>query len=252
MEGKVNARTTIAVLAAVWAVAAAGAPVVRAGVLTPVTFADDATSGVSPDLTYTHLADLTSDDGGAVINGVTFPAATNAGAGGGGTVSTFNLTAPSVFQNFNSPAPDGGGLDDLLDDFYHSGGIGNGSASLTLTGLTPGVPYRLRLYVGGFGGNLQTFTADDTSPATTFAGIPRNAGSDVLPGSIDYTYTLGPGDTDFVMMTTPATANDSFHWYGFSNEVVPEPTSLSLAAGAAAGLLVRRRRPSAVGRSGRR
>ena len=244
-----NARKAAAVLAVGWAVAAgSGAPAARAGVLTSITFPDDATSGVSSTVTYTHLADLTSNDGGAVINGVTFPATANAGTGGG-TVGTFTLTAPSAFQDFNSPAPDGGGLDDLLDDFYHSGGIGNGSASLTLTGLTPGVPYRLRMYVGGFGGNLQTFTADDTSPATVYPGIARNAGSDALPGSIDYTYVLGPGDTDLVMMTTPATANDSFHWYGFSNEVVPEPSSAALVALAAAGLLARRRRRQPCGAS---
>src|SRR5687768_15451352 len=138
------AAATLAVVAA--ASAARGHSI---DVITPAP--NDEASGVSPALTYTHLVDLNSDDDGATINGVAFPA-------GGAAGNQYTLTgATNLFQNHNSPAPDGSGLDDLLDDFFYGGNPGR----LTLTGLTPQVPYRLRLFVGGFGGNLQNFTVED-------------------------------------------------------------------------------------------
>ena len=207
------------------------------GVLTLTPIADDAASGVSPSISYTHLADFNSDDGGAVINGVTFPAATAAGA-------NFNLArAGNTFQNHNSPAPDGSGMDDLLDDFFFGAGGGPPiTSSLTVSNLTPGVPYRLRMYVGGFGGNTQDFSADDTLVPTVVPVVPRNAGSDAIAGSLDYTYTLLPGDTDLTVTFDPTSDGDTFHWYGFSNEVVPEPASLGLLAGGALVALGGRRR----------
>ena len=203
--------------------------------------ATDLNSGISLGIQYTHLADLLSDDGGAVINGVTFPAAVNSGPGGG-TVGTFSLSAGLTFQNFNSPATDGSGLDDLMDDFYHSGGVNGGVASLTLSGLTPGITYRLRLYVGGFGGNTTVFSADDTGTFQNFGPLARNGGDDSIARSFDYVYTLPSGDSNLVFTSTPTSANDSFHWYGFSNEVVPEPGSVVLFGVASGGLMLRRRR----------
>ena len=198
---------------------------------------DDASSGISPAITYTHTIDLNSDDGGAVINGVTFTA-------GGATGANYTLTnAGSTFQNHNSPAPDGSGMDDLLDDFFFGAGGGPPvTSSLTLTGLTPGVPYRFRAYVGGFGGNTQDFSADDTTPATTIADVPRNGGTDAVATSLNYTYTLAAGDTDLTITFDPDSDGDTFHWYGFSNEIVPEPTALGLIGIGAVGLLARKRR----------
>ena len=219
-----------------WSASTAGA-----GTLTLTPIANDAASGVSPSITYTHLADLTSDDGGATINGVNFPAATATGA-------NFTLNrAGSTFQNHNSPAPDGSGMDDLLDDFFFGAAGGPPvTSSLSVTNLTPGVPYRLRLYVGGFGGNTQDFSADDTPVPTVVPVVPRNAGSDAVAASLDYTYTLLPGDTDLTITFDPTSDGDTFHWYGFSNEVVPEPASLGLlAAGVLVALGGRRRRRTA-------
>src|SRR5688572_15308548 len=85
-----------------------GATASRAGTLSVSTFTDDADSGISTSKTYTHLVDFNSDDGGATVNGVLFPVDT-------APVGTGTLVGPaSTFQNFNSPAPDTSGIEDLL------------------------------------------------------------------------------------------------------------------------------------------
>jgi len=189
-----------------------GSGPVCAGTLVVNSFANgsDAASGISPSSTYTHLVDVNTDDGGATINGVVF-----------NSTGSYTLTGAGLtVQDHNSPADDvtGSGLDDLLDDFLFNGD----PATLTLSGLTAGETYKLRLYVGGFGSNEQTFSFDDTAVPTVVTNVPRNAGADAVPGSIDYTYTLGAGDTDLQVIIDPSSGSTvgSFHFYGFSVEQV--------------------------------
>ena len=206
------------------------APKATAGTLVLNPFADgfDASSGISNSITYTHLVDVNTNDGGATINGVFFD-----------NTGSYTLNgAGNTFQNYDSPADNASGLEDLLDDFLYNGN----PATLTLSGLTPGETYKLRLYVGGFGGSLQDFTFDDTVGPTLVDDIPRDAGNGSVPGSIDYTYTLGVGDTDLVMTVAPVDGSNTFHFYGFSNEVVPEPSTLGLGLLGALALVMRRRR----------
>ena len=195
------------------AVLAAATGLANAGTLVVNSFANgtDAASGISPSITYTHLVDVNTDDGGATINGVVF-----------NNTGSYTLTGAGLtFQDHNSPANDvtGSGLEDLLDDFLFNGD----PATLTLSGLTAGETYKLRLYVGGFGSNEQTFSFDDTAVPTVVTNVPRNAGADAVPGSIDYTYTLGAGDTDLQVIIDPSSGSNvgSFHFYGFSNEGPP-------------------------------
>jgi hypothetical protein len=204
----------------------------NAGTLVLNPFADgaDSSSGISATITYTHKIDVNKDADTAVINTVSFD---NTGA--------YTLTGPgNNFPNYNSPADNGSGLDVLMNNFKYGGQ----PATLTLTGLAAGETYKLRLYVGGFGGNLQDFSFDDTVTPTTYDDVPRNAGTDAVPGSIDYTYTLGAGDTDLEMVVGPQVTTDSFHFYGFSNEVVPvpEPSSTALLGLGGLALILRRRK----------
>lgn len=186
----------------------------------------DSSTGISTSPTYTHLVDVNKDSDTAVINGVTFD----------NTLANYTLTGPNRnFTNYNSPADNASGLEVLLQNFRYTSGTGPATSELILSGLTPGVQYKLRLYIGGYGGNNQTYNFDDGA-GFSFPNVSRGLNG---TGSIDYTYTLGTGDTDLEVNITRQ-ASGSFHFYGFSNEVVPEPTSLALLS--IGGLLIARRR----------
>jgi len=199
---------------------------------------NDADALLPGAVSYTHAVDLNTDDGGAVINGVTF--------GEGAAVgSNYTLAGDATgnFQGFDSPADPGAGgagLEDLLEDFFFELDPAPPIESLTLTGLSSGVVYRttfINAAFGGPGGRVNQITADDPSASTiafdqNFA--PLNA--------LDYTYTLAPGDTDITFTFNGSAAQASFHQYGFANAVVPEPASLGLLGFSALGLLARRRK----------
>ena len=204
-----------------------------AGTLVLNPFADgfDVSSGISNSINSTHLIDVRKDADTANINGVIFD----------NTVGAGNYTLSPGGGNFggnNSPADNASGLDVLMNNFHYGGN----PSTLELRNLTPGQEYKLRLYVGGWGGALQDFTFDDTAVNTVVTGVARNAGNNAVPGSIDYTYTLGAADTDLFVRIDPQNPGDTFHWYGFSNEAVPEPSSTALLGLGGIALLLRRRR----------
>ena len=173
-------------------------------------FADgsDAATGIGATTSYTHLVDILKDDADtAVINGVPFA----------NTLADYTLVGPTndyTEVNLMNGADPGSGMRHLLNHFRYGGT----SQALTISGLTPGKTYRLRIYVSGWNGPAQTFSFDDTTPATVVSGIDRGAGQ-ALPSSLDYTYTLGPGDTELTVTVTQQ-GDGSMHWYGFSNEEV--------------------------------
>ena len=212
----------------------------------PFNPADDTTTSVSTSKVYTHAFDVNSNDGGAVINGVTFdaggvaagPYSGTGGAPGSGGGSYTLANAATDFQNNGNPSgAEPSGTLDLLEDFFFSGGGGGGDPAgvqtLTLTGLTPGANYVTSFFVDGFNGASQIITASDdgTSITTDRGGDREITYSFVAPagGSIAYTF-------DAVNNT------DAFHHYGFSNQLVPEPAALGLLVLGGLGLLARRRR----------
>ncbi len=175
----------------------------------------DAQTGISTSKTYTHKVDLIAATP-AAINGVTF----DAGTSGNNPSLNYILSGPSDTRTgMDSPAIAGSGLHDLLSCFVYKGN--NGDHTLTLSGLTGGATYTLRLYVGGYSGRTFTFHCDN--PLFTQAGLDRGLGDSENCGSFDFTYTLAPDDTDIAINIVADDANNVFHWYGFTNELVTLP-----------------------------
>jgi hypothetical protein len=199
----------------------------------PVT--GDATSGVSALKTYTHAVDLNAAVDTSV-NGVTFVGRGNTGDGGfGKTFTLAGATTPFSGDTTNVT----GGIGATLSTFLY--GTAGGNSSLTLDGLTPGTTYELSVFASSFGdpgGRFVTVSSENGSLVYDENFTGDNNGS-----VLTYLYTATGASQTFTF--DPHDSDDTFHWYAFANAVapVPEPGTASvLAAGAAAGLL-RRRRP---------
>lgn len=189
-------------------------------ILNPFPGTEDADTGIGSDITYTHAYNFRSA-ANPTINGVTFSGVGNAHSGADWALGNVDAQFDNNTQNRADVNSD---LHTLLNNFYY-----RAEGALTVSGLEPDLPYRLRIYASGWGSHAQIFSADDTSPPTTVSGVPRNAGDNDVPASLDYVYTLGAGDTDLAVTISPDNEQDgTWHWYGFSNEIVPEPASFLL------------------------
>ncbi len=214
---------------------------------------DDLSSGISTARTYTHAI---SGGGAVTINGVPFlelnPALTPPGFlwdAGGNSKDEVN---PVTNGDWN-PAlggVTGAGLLSLLGGFTHSASGNNPGAvqTFTLSGLTTGQTYDCRIYTRawdteGSGRPVELTFINGTASAVVspLGGLLQDRVPTFLAGGgqhqacfLNFRYTAqSPSLTIRAAIPSGApAASGSFHFYGLSNEVVPDTYSLwATAAG---------------------
>jgi autotransporter-associated beta strand protein len=170
------------------------------------TFTDDATTGISSTKTYTHAVDFAAGGTPASINGVAFENATTTTGSNWSLANTTNTVAGDSSTN----------IDGLLSDYFEGFVSELSLPTLTLTGLTPGRNYELRLYqknTTGPNDRYQTFTltADGTSQII-------NADEDAADKSyLAFRYTAGASGS-VSLVVKPLDSAKPYQWYGFTNE----------------------------------
>ena len=210
--------------------------------------------------TYTHKLDIGPAGTPATINGVAFDQVT-ATMLSSGTIPSLNLAYSVSNGNVaDHPGGTGGGggvwppngvvadsdLANLLNDFsYNSAGTGVGDyQQFVLTGLDTYTDYIFRLYIRPWegptgattrrqdigltvGGNSTVVAVNEDRP---YSHAPFTNTSDSDAWFLEYRYNTGANTSLAIRMTTQAEpgigTNGSFHTYGMTNEVVPEPSGV--------------------------
>ncbi|MCF7732777.1 MAG: hypothetical protein K9N23_13895 [Akkermansiaceae bacterium] len=191
---------------------------------------DDASSGISSAKIYTHKI---SGGAAATVNGVAFDALT-----GGATPANFTWTSPAknalVGNGAWVPASGGvtgSGLQGLLGSFAYGNGNPGDAQTYTLSGLTVGTNYELRLYIRQWDpGTLRPIDLVFNNGASVDQpygalledrpGLILNNFNDQSAYYLSYTYVAQ--DTSLVVNAnvhpSSPTASGSLHFYGLSNE----------------------------------
>ncbi len=232
-------------------------PNFAAGVtLVPVTH--DCSSGISDAVPFTHAV---SGGTAATINGVAFDVLDAAATPADFLWDTAAFTKNIVANNLNDWSPASGGVTgaqmiELFDSFtYSSSGAAAGSTQqFTLSGLTPGSSYDLRLYIRSWSQtgagrfiDLSFTNGAEVTVASPEGGAPEDLPGDVLMNGgnnhqayyVNFRYTAQ--GTELVIDTNvPAGAaanNGSFHMYGLSNQLAAAgaPTDFAITAVSRAG-----------------
>lgn len=213
----------------------------------------DESSGISPAKAYTHAI---SGGGAANVNGVEFSVldavTTPANFSWMANGFTLNAIVPTNNGEWN-PASGGvteAGLQALFGGFTYSGsGAEPGrSQTFTLSGLTPGDTYDLRLYIRPWGtvatGTPRpidlTFINGSLEPEMPFGALMVDRPGIVLnTNNIDtafyLSYTYVADSTELVINAkvpdSAAAASGSFHMYGLTNQALTEPSGILAVAG---------------------
>jgi hypothetical protein len=194
----------------------------------------DSDTGISTDKTYTAAANIVGSD--VTINGVLF---TGSGTTVPGCQSGTGWSVDAPYPVTGTGAENvAGNVGSLVGDFLCYGDT-QAASVLTISGLTTGQSYVATLYGKGWnnvGDRNQLVVASDSS-STYF---DQNYTGDGNGNMLHFAYTAS-GST-MTLSFTPQVANglewNSFHFYGFSNEVaIPEPGTIVLLSTGILGLL---------------
>jgi len=206
--------------------------------VTIVPITDDASTDIDPSKVYTHAI---SGGAAAVINGVSFDVLSTASIPANFIWDAGDKSFNEVVQNNGDWLPEEGfvtgpGLVSLLESFsYSSTGLTPGSGqTYTLTNLTPGTNYDLRLYIRlwdteGDARQIDLIFNNGSEQAIQPYGALPEDRPGALTGTgnhheayyLNFNYTAQTTELTIeanIAECNPA-ANGSFHLYGLTNEV---------------------------------
>lgn len=227
--------------------------------ITYATITNDADSGISSTIDYTHAIDFGATGSGPTVNGQAFTRVDNTvGAlgvspfldytGNGGVNEDKNDgTAVSVIT---------GNVAGLMQGFVFQNGSGSAPGTLqilTLSGLTQGTTYDFRLYLGEWRSGASsretniTFDPDGAGAISESTGVFNIDNPTATIGiATDATYYVNYRYTataeNLVVSAQIQNNNNSMHIYALTNQVVPEPSTAALLGLAGLSLMIRRRR----------
>ena len=206
-------RTSLAIAIAVSFAAGASA----AGIFDTVAFTGDTDCGVASAKQYTHAVNIGGP--GVRVNGIDF-IGTSGATPSGSNFSTVGFQ--SHFPNWNG-APLTGNIKTVCDHFNYNAAAASPPEypypyqALTLTGLTVGQEYQTTFYNCSFGGVGSRYAAIETDDGG-YVDYDQNWTGGNEPNLLTYSYTAQANSLTFTI--TPVVPANTFHLYGFTNELV--------------------------------
>ncbi|ADB18769.1 autotransporter-associated beta strand repeat protein [Pirellula staleyi DSM 6068] len=185
----------------------------RTGGVIPLTnFTGDADSDISLAKTYTHKLDFNAGATVATVNGVAFDAGVQVGPN-----YTLNATAAAAgVPTGVTPPTDGTSV--LLEDFYYNAN----PTQVTLTGLTPGTMYEVRLYHRRwqpYTNRTQRFVFDEDGAGVASTILYHDVDASATPNYMTYRY-IATGSAMTINVHLANNTSSTYHIYGLTNEVV--------------------------------
>jgi len=207
------------------------------GTLSLVALTDDASTGISPANTYTHLLDFGNQTPTASINGVDFTkVGTSSGTVGSYGWSGFPTSFHSNYNDWtnNIPPDTGSGLRAMLHDMLYGGANYN----VKLTGLTPGAAYEFRIFLRTWDGQASTlertarfdFLTDPAAAPVASVTFDMNHND---PTAMVFRYIAATSEITLKTYCTATTSNPYPGFFGITNEELAEAPA-SLGTGRAA------------------
>lgn len=189
---------------------------------------NDATSGLSSSLVYTHAYNLGPGAANTSINGVNF---TGVPGGNPGVPGSFSFNMGSATSDVANNIV--GDSASIANTFV----FGNQNATLSLEGLVDGETYRTSIFTVGWDdtpGRNSTLLANGERLTVDVSGLGNNNGT-----RVDFEFTANGTTQDIEFQSLSIT---TFHTYAFTNALIPEPSTGLLTSLAALAMLVRRKR----------
>ncbi len=217
--------------------------------ITYVKITNDADCDITVFKNYTHKLDFGLGTPGALINGVQFAAYNNAANGTLNFSRSVSSGTPTDHAG-NTPPGVSGNLANLMRDmYYNNANAAGGTTTWTLSGLTAGVIYDVRIYVRQWGTSASrlatlVFDPDGAGPVSNSTAVVSEddatsvgmvAATDAY--YINYRFTAVTGE-NLVITAIQHNANNSWHLYGMSCEQVQPTLKVMYPADEGVGMLV--------------